>query len=655
MRITREQLTFEFLEALFEERERDPMPTHWVKREAIWERVTAKYGESLGSELANAAFNHLYADRLINQVGTEIQINEPGIAAYIQMKAGPRTVGDDSKNRQSPPKQGVTVEKQKAIEILEELRARGSTLRNPPGTGTPEFAAWRYAVEAAILHIFPDEPRHLDRIKAIAFTTTAYRSATRPGANERMFRSGVEQVSAILQSMVEEIRTYWKEPGASSASQPHPGDSPMKINHEQLQFEILDVLFNEHERGTAWVPLDLARERVSARCGGPLGSDLPIGAFMQLCAERLIDEMSGPDGEKLVQINAKGIAAYINMKVSRMTGVKGSPASADPTDGSPGPDPKAVFVVHGRNETARKSMFEFLRALRLNPLEWSEIVLATGKPAPYIGEVLDRGFAMAKAVVVLWTPDDEARLREEYRSPGDPPYEAQLMGQARPNVLFEAGMAMGLYPDRTVLVELGNLRPFTDVLGRHVIKLNNSFAPRQDLANRLKNAGCAVNLGGTDWHSAGTFDLKNLDRERPLGNKEPKSTVADKHLSRPSQAEAPEQEADMPRLDLSFHKINQTWLKVDAAHWLCRLSVKNGSRSKAAEGVKVKVRQVIPFKFPLNALPTFLTRKGQHGAKAAAVDKLGPFGDELFDFVEWDEHSNFGLRTTDTLARIFHS
>ena len=53
------------------------------------------------------------------------------------------------------------------------------------------------------------------------------------------------------------------------------------------------------------------------------------------------------------------------------------------------PDPKRVFVVHGRDEALRRSIFAFLRAVNLEPLEWSQAVRLTGKGTPYIGEVLD--------------------------------------------------------------------------------------------------------------------------------------------------------------------------------------------------------------------------------------------------------------------------
>ena len=165
-----------------------------------------------------------------------------------------------------------------------------------------------------------------------------------------------------------------------------------------------------------------------------------------------------------------------------------------------------VFVVHGRDTQARDDIFQFLRAIGLHPLEWSGAVKLTGKPSPHIWEILERAFSEAHAILVLFTPDDEAYLRESLRSEHDLTHETQLSGQARPNVLFEAGMAMGRSEDRTVLVELGVLRPFSDIAGRHTIKLDNTSQRRQELAQRLQLAGCPVNLEGTDWHTVGDFE-----------------------------------------------------------------------------------------------------------------------------------------------------
>jgi predicted nucleotide-binding protein len=162
-------------------------------------------------------------------------------------------------------------------------------------------------------------------------------------------------------------------------------------------------------------------------------------------------------------------------------------------------DPTKVMVVHGRDDDARRAMFGFLEAIGLVPLEWGELVAETGSAAPYIGQVLKNAFETAKAVVVLFTPDDEAWLKEAFHRPDDPPDEIQPTPQARPNVLFEAGMALGVHPDRTVLVELAKLRPFSDIYGRHVVRIDHTDKPLREIAKRLKTAGCAVDESKVDW------------------------------------------------------------------------------------------------------------------------------------------------------------
>jgi predicted nucleotide-binding protein len=175
-----------------------------------------------------------------------------------------------------------------------------------------------------------------------------------------------------------------------------------------------------------------------------------------------------------------------------------------------------VFVVYGRDVNAKRGIFQFLRAIGLNPIDFLRAVESTGKAAPYIGEVLEAAFKQAQAVLVLMTPDDEVQLREDFRTSEDEAFESQLTGQPRPNVIFEAGMALGLFPDRTVLVELGKIRPISDLSGRHVVRLNNSSQARQTLAKRLEQAGCSVDLDGVDWHDEGSFDVKAVPKKTGL-------------------------------------------------------------------------------------------------------------------------------------------
>jgi len=164
-----------------------------------------------------------------------------------------------------------------------------------------------------------------------------------------------------------------------------------------------------------------------------------------------------------------------------------------------------VFVVHGRDLAARDAIFSFLRAVGVKPIEWTSALAMSKKAAPYIGDVLEAAFAEARAIVVLITPDDLAQLRPELLSPHDKPYERTPTGQARPNVLFEAGMAFVTHPDRTIMVQMGTVREFSDVAGRHVVHMSNDYAKRQELAVKLRNAGCDADTSGSDWVTAGEF------------------------------------------------------------------------------------------------------------------------------------------------------
>jgi hypothetical protein len=47
------------------------------------------------------------------------------------------------------------------------------------------------------------------------------------------------------------------------------------------------------------------------------------------------------------------------------------------------------------------------------------------------------------------------------------------------------------------------------------------------------------------------------------------------------------------------------------------------------------------------SLPSYLVRKGKHGAAAGTVEKLGPLEEQLFDLLVWDAFLNFGLELTE--------
>lgn len=167
--------------------------------------------------------------------------------------------------------------------------------------------------------------------------------------------------------------------------------------------------------------------------------------------------------------------------------------------------PKNVFVIHGRNSQIRKSMFAFLRSLGLQPIEWEVARQATNQASPYIGDILNAGFSMAQAFIVLFTGDDEGKLLEQFQSNDEAEYERNYTPQPRMNVILEAGMALALHPERTIIIEVGKIRPMSDLSGRHILRLKNDARSRQILVQRLKDAGCTFDHVGTDWLETGDF------------------------------------------------------------------------------------------------------------------------------------------------------
>jgi len=178
-------------------------------------------------------------------------------------------------------------------------------------------------------------------------------------------------------------------------------------------------------------------------------------------------------------------------------------------------DPRNVFVVYGRDSEATEAMWTFLEALGLHPLSWDELVRSTGMATPYTGDVVEKAFDQVQAVVVLLTPDDEARLHESLRKENDPGHERSLTGQPRPNVFFEAGMAFGRHPDRTIIVELGVLRPASDLIGRNTVRIGSTKGPLEALANRLEGAGCPVTRAHPAWLDPARFHHLAAHTRRP--------------------------------------------------------------------------------------------------------------------------------------------
>ncbi len=177
----------------------------------------------------------------------------------------------------------------------------------------------------------------------------------------------------------------------------------------------------------------------------------------------------------------------------------------------PVPDKRKVFVIHGRNIDARTAVDHFLKALKLEPLDFDELAADMG--VEFVGNIVLEGLRRAQGIVVLFTPDEYSALLPSFRSSPSDTSPASLRWQGRPNVLFEAGIAFGMARERSVLVTLGSeVSLFSDAEGLHIVRLDNTVESRKKFRQKLIGTQCDVDQRTGDW----TDPAKSGDFVAPL-------------------------------------------------------------------------------------------------------------------------------------------
>lgn len=179
-------------------------------------------------------------------------------------------------------------------------------------------------------------------------------------------------------------------------------------------------------------------------------------------------------------------------------------------------DGRSIFLVHGRNTSAKQAVVDLLQALDLRVKDWEDSAAPLGDGAPSTLEIVEAGIRNAAAVVVLMTPDDVAQLSPALLSASDGEGERQLVGQARPNVILEAGMALMLRPKRVLFVKIGKVRDISDIAGLNYVSLYDEFEPRDQIRKRLVSMGLHVDPR-SGWNRAGNFEavISNLPAPPP--------------------------------------------------------------------------------------------------------------------------------------------
>ena len=71
-------------------------------------------------------------------------------------------------------------------------------------------------------------------------------------------------------------------------------------------------------------------------------------------------------------------------------------------------------------------------------------------------------------------------------------------------------MALARDEKHTILVEIGVVRPASDLVGRNSVRFDGSSTHRNDLIERLRTTECAVSTLGSDWLRVGNFKVPPL-------------------------------------------------------------------------------------------------------------------------------------------------
>ncbi len=192
--------------------------------------------------------------------------------------------------------------------------------------------------------------------------------------------------------------------------------------------------------------------------------------------------------------------------------VSAQPARATPRAHAPAKPVKTtrnntIFVVHGRDTKLNEDIFAFLRAIGINAREFSQAVADARGANPNITQIVKNVMKQAQGVLVMFSPDEGAKIKAKFATKQEKKNGIKVEPQSRPNVMFEAGLALGAHPEKTLIVQVGEVRKLSDIDGMHILHLSGSSTSRKELAQRLKTKlKFKVETTGTSWLTEGNFD-----------------------------------------------------------------------------------------------------------------------------------------------------
>ncbi len=94
-----------------------------------------------------------------------------------------------------------------------------------------EFVKWHRNTEIAIENTFINSPRHLEEFREIGYSPLLFMGGT-DNTSQKTYVRGLKKASAVLQSMLEEIREYWLDEVQGPLQSERPGLSEPIITNK---------------------------------------------------------------------------------------------------------------------------------------------------------------------------------------------------------------------------------------------------------------------------------------------------------------------------------------------------------------------------------------------------------------------------------------
>ena len=134
-------------------------------------------------------------------------------------------------------------------------------------------------------------------------------------------------------------------------------------------------------------------------------------------------------------------------------------------------DRSRVLLIHGHDSIGVKEVARLVERLGLEPILWQEALDRIGLMSPSVIERFRSCLDVAQGVVIVLEGG---------------------LGESELNLVFEAGLALGLAEERTVVIQLGDQTPPDDLAAVNILRLRSTEESANALSSALASAGCAI-------------------------------------------------------------------------------------------------------------------------------------------------------------------